>query len=147
MEKVSLEQWMEQYTKDTEEFRRKFQSLDQKIVDLDRKFSTLDRSMEKLDHKLSRLEEMQAGFLKSFAGFQGRTEQLQVFLTRLEDKLNAYENLEILGKMRADGELLLLKIEMLKVKPMVHWENDQHLLGRLKEVESRFQGLEQAKAI
>lgn len=146
MGKEALERFMEQYTKDTEEFRRKFLSLDQRLGDLDQRFDSLDQSMEKLDHKLTELEQMQEGILKNFTAFHGKPEQLQVFLSRLEDKLNEYESLKILGEMRANGELLMLKIEMLKVKPMIHWENDQCLLSRYREAENRFQSLEQTNA-
>ena len=143
MDNSLLASFIEKYNRDTSAFKKRFEELDSKIQMVDQKFTSLDKTMVKLDQKLCEIESAQNSIFGQIGGLKGNLENLHVYLTSLETKLNEYETLHIHGEKTINGELYVLKVELSKVKPIVSWENDSMLTEKYKQITQRFRELEE----
>jgi chromosome segregation ATPase len=137
-----LQDFIDRYNKDKEEFNRKFETINYKLKNIDKKFDDFDQGLQKVNGRLGDIEDAQSMLFGQLGGFKDKLDNVKVYLSSIETKLNEYQTLDIQGEKVIDGELYLLKIKLQKVKPIVSWENDKLLSNKYKEIEQKVLELE-----
>lgn len=137
MDSSFLKEFVERYNKDKEEFNRKFEDINRKLAGIDGKFDSFDEKMGEIRKKLEDAEDIQKFMF-------GRLDNVKVYLSTIETKLNEYKTLNLQGEKVLNGELFTLKIKLQKIKPIISWENDELLASKYKEIESNVLRLEES---
>lgn len=142
MNSAFVESFMKQYNKDKEELERRFNDINKKLESIDSKFDSFEDRMDKVDKKLAEIDDIHSFMFGKLGGFSDKLENVKVYLSSIETKLNEYKTLNFQGQKVHNGELYMLKIKLHKIKPIINWENNRELVSKYKEIEDNVLKLE-----
>jgi len=144
MDGIFFRDFLDRYNKDKEELDRKFNDINTKLTNMDSRFDNFDEKMGEIDKRLCGIEEMQGMIFGKLGGFSDKLDNVKVYLTTIESKLNEYKMLSVQGQKVLDGELYTIKVKLQRIRPIISWENDELLENKYKEIEKSMFELEES---
>ena len=140
MDEALLKSFVEKFNQDKSEFNKRFEEINRKLENMDKKFDSFDLCMEAVEAKCRGMENA----IEQLGDFCAKMDDVNIYLSQIETRLNSYKTLTMSGSKIHDGELYILKIKLQKVKPIVNWENDELLSSKFKQIESKFEEIEES---
>lgn len=132
-----LKSFFDRFSKDKEKLNRKFEELNKKLDNIDKKFEFFEEKMDVIDRKCKVIEDV-------FTRFNlGKLDNVGVYLSEIETAVNQYRTLIMEGKTVHNGEVYVLKVQFLKIRPIINWENNELLSSRFMEIEHKITELEE----
>lgn len=142
MDNPTLNAFIRSYAKDKEEFYKKFENLDKKLNDINKRFDSFEKGIASINKKLSDVEDIQYFLFSKAGGIGSRLDNIKVYLSSIRTSLNEYKTLVFQGHKEVDGEIMMLKFKLQRIKPIINWENNKTLFSQYKEIENDFVELE-----
>jgi len=137
MDHSTIKSFIDSYYRDKAEINRKFDALNRKVDTIGSRIEGCESHMKVLDKKISGVEEVQKMIFGNLCGPEGRLDNIRIFLSTIETRLNEYKTIQMEGHKIMNGEFYSLRVCLHKVKPMVNWENNKILLDKYKCIEEQ----------
>ncbi|MCX7708268.1 MAG: hypothetical protein N2484_00295 [Clostridia bacterium] len=138
MREELLKTFIEKFNREKDELNRRFEDIDKKLDSIDQKFDSFDKRMDSIESSCKDIENL----FEQLGDFSTKMEDVNIYLSQIETRLNQYKTLTMSGRKLHNGEIYVLKVKLQKVKPIIHWENDELLSSKFKQIEYKIEELE-----
>ncbi|MDP4091974.1 MAG: hypothetical protein Q8920_01280 [Bacillota bacterium] len=134
--------FVQNFKRDKEEFHQRFETLNKKLDDINSRFDSFETGIGDLNKKLTDIEDIHYFLFSRIGGPEMRLDNVNVYLSSIQTSLKEYKTLVFEGNKEIDGEILMLKIKLQKIKPIISWENNKILFNKYIEIENDFKEIE-----
>ncbi|MCX7922317.1 MAG: hypothetical protein N3B21_09945 [Clostridia bacterium] len=143
MNETVLKTFVDKFNKDKKEFYRKFEEITKKLEKIDSTFVRVDEKLEQVNRRIDKVEDMQTLIFGKLGSGRDKLDNVKIYLSRIETKLNEYSTLNLQGYKTIGGDLYSLKINLQRVRPIINWENNCDLTQAYNDIERKFIEIEE----